>query len=180
MRSPPRHLGVNAGERGASFLVGSLLAAGLAGAALPQSSIVSAQMASPFANFEGRWTGSGEVIGVDGNRERIRRRASYELSENGGALTQALLCASASYRVDVSSYVVVNGQTADGYWSEKTRQVQGKLTGRIADGQFEGLVTGPAFTAQLLLKATGGKQTVDIKPQGANIAEVEVELSRAN
>ena len=165
---------------GASLLAGPLLATGLAGATLPQSSIASAQTASPFANFEGKWTGSGEVIGADGNRERIRCRASYELSQNGDALTQTLLCASASYRVDVNSYVVANGQNADGYWSEKTRQVQGKLTGRIADGRFEGTVSGPSFTAQLLLRATGGKQTVDIKPQGANIAEVEVELSRGS
>ena len=49
---------------GASLLAGPLLAAGLAGATLPQSSIASAQTASPFANFEGKWTGSGEVVGA--------------------------------------------------------------------------------------------------------------------
>lgn len=163
---------------GFSPIAGLLLATGVAGAALFLPATASARSASPFANFEGKWRGSGEVIAADGNRERIRCRASYEISENGGALTQSLLCASASYRVDVNSYVVANGQDAQGYWSERTRQVQGHLAGRIADGQFEGAVTGPGFTAQLSLRASGGRQTVDIRPQGANVAEVEVELSR--
>jgi len=162
----------------AAPLPGLLLAAGLAGATLLSPAAASAQSASPFASFEGHWRGSGEVIGADGNREPIRCRATYEISENGGALTQTLLCASASYRVDVNSYVVADGQNAQGYWHEATRQVQGHLTGHIANGQFDGTVTGPTFTAQLSLKAIGGKQTVDIKPQGANISEVQVALSR--
>ena len=150
---------------GFSRIAGLLLATGVAGAALLHPAAASARSASPFANFEGRWRGSGEVIAADGSRERIRCRASYEISENSGALTQSLLCASASYRVDVSSYVVANGQDAQGYWSERTRQVQGHLAGRIADGQFEGAVSGPSFTAQLSLRASGGRQTVDIRPQ---------------
>jgi hypothetical protein len=163
---------------GVSPFVGLLLAAGLAGATLLRPAIASTQPASPFASFAGKWSGSGQVIGADGNREQIRCRASYEISEKGDALTQTLVCASSSYRVDVSSYVVLDGQNAQGYWSEKTRQVQGNLTGHIVDGLFQGTVVGPAFTAQLSLKAAGGKQIVDIKPQGANVAEVEVELSR--
>jgi hypothetical protein len=157
-----------------------LLALGLAGGALLGPTVASAQSASPFANFAGKWVGSGEVIGADGNREKIRCRATYDLSENGAALTQNLLCASASYRVDVNSYVVADGQNAEGYWSENTRQVQGHLTGHITDGRLEGNVSGPSFTAQLSLKAAGGRQTLDIKPQGANVTEVEVELSRAS
>jgi len=162
----------------AAPLPGLLLAAALAGAALLSPAAASAQSASPFAGFAGNWRGSGEVIGADGNREPIRCRATYEISENGGALTQTLLCASASYRVDVNSYVVADGQNAQGYWREATRQVQGHVTGHIANGQFEGTVTGSTFTAQLSLRATGSKQTVDIKPQGANVSEVQVALSR--
>jgi len=170
----------NESRFGAAPLASLLLAGGLAGAALLGPAIASAQSPSPFANYEGKWNGSGEVIGIDGNREHIRCRATYEISENGSALSQTLLCASASYRVDVDSYVVAHGQNAEGYWHEATRQVQGSFVGHIANGVFEGAVTGPSFTAQLLLKAAGGKQTVDIKPQGANVAEVQVELSRDN
>ena len=161
-----------------SRLAGALLAIGLACPSSLGAQTASAQRASPFANFLGNWQGSGEVVGSDGNRERIRCRAKYEISEKGDALTQSLLCASASYRVDISSYVVASGQGVQGYWREATRQVQGSMTGQIANGRFDGTVAGPAFTAQLSLRAADDRQTVDIRPQGGDVARVEVQLSR--
>src|SRR6266851_4647337 len=95
---------------------GLVLASALVGAALlwPQTGM--AQSGSPFDRFSGAWRGSGQVIGVDGNREHITCRAHYAISENGGALSQTLICASDSYRVDISSYIVANGHSVQGHW----------------------------------------------------------------
>jgi hypothetical protein len=160
------------------FFAGLSLATGLARPDPVAAQTTAARSVSPFANFLGNWQGTGEVVGTDGARERIRCRANYDVSDNGLALTQTLVCASASYRVDVSSYVEATGQSARGYWREATRQAQGSLTGNISDGLFVGTVSGPNFTAQLSLKAADGRQTVDIRPQGANVARIAVELSR--
>ena len=122
------------------------------------------------------------MVGADNKRERIACRANYSISEKGDALTQALVCASDSYRFEISSYVVAEGRSVQGHWQETTRQVQGSLTGEVADGQFEGNVAGPGFTAELSLRTAGRKQLVSIRPQGGDIAKVEIVLdfARAN
>jgi hypothetical protein len=139
-----------------------------------------AHLDSPFASFSGSWKGSGEVVGTDNKHERIACRASYSISGKGDALTQTLVCASDSYRFEISSYVIAEGRNVQGHWQETTRQVQGSLTGEVADGQFDGNVAGPGFTAELSLKAVGRKQLVSIKPQGGDIAKVEIVLTRAS
>jgi hypothetical protein len=154
------------------------LAASLAGIMLIWPQIGIAQSDGPFARFVGSWRGSGQVVGTNGNRERITCRANYSVSENGEALTQTLVCVSDSYRVDISSYIVPDGRSVRGYWQEATRQVQGNLTGQVVDGQFEGSVAGLGFTAEISLRSTGRRQVVNVRPQGGDVADVNVVLSR--
>lgn len=134
--------------------------------------------ASPFARFAGDWTGGGQVIGANGDRERIRCRANYEESQRGEALSQTIICASASYRIDIQSYVEASGETVRGRWEEQTRNISGELTGRIDGGQFEGAVVGPGFTAGISLVSDGRRQAVNIAPSGGDIADVRIELER--
>jgi hypothetical protein len=142
--------------------------------------IALAQSEGPFARFAGLWRGSGEVVGADGHREQIRCSAAYSISDDGDALTQTLVCASDSYRVEINTYVVAEHQNVQGHWEEKTRNISGHITGRIADGQFEGAVVGTGFTAELRLRSNGRKQNVTIRPHGGDIADVEVVLEWRN
>jgi hypothetical protein len=160
------------------FVRGLLLAAGLAGAPLLWPAAGMAQAVGPFSKFDGSWQGSGEVVGADGRHERITCRAEYSIQEGGAALSQSLVCASDSYRVDISSYAVANGHDVQGHWQEATRQVQGDLTGHITDGNFEGNVVGPSFTAQTSIRTVGRKQEVNISPKGGDVANVDIVLSR--
>ena len=118
------------------------------------------------------------MVGTDGNQERITCRARYTVEQNGAALSQSLVCASASYRVDINSFIVADGRSVQGHWQETTRQAQGELTGQVSDGDFEGGVAGPGFTAQISLKAMGRKQAISIKPQGGDVSDVNIVLSR--
>ena len=156
-----------------------LLAGGLIGAMVVWSQIGLAESDGPFAGFSGEWRGSGHVVAADGHREQIRCRGGYSLAEHGEAVSQTLVCASDSYRFDISSYVVAEGRNVRGHWQETTRQVEGNLTGSIADGRFEGNVIGPSFTAAISLRSTGRRQTVSIRPKGGDIASVDVVLARA-
>jgi hypothetical protein len=156
----------------------SLLRGLLAGAVVLWPLISTAHSDGPFSRLLGNWRGSGQVVGTNGHREQIRCRAGYSLSQSGEALTQTLVCASDSYRVDISCYVVAEGHRVQGHWQEATRHVEGDLTGEVAEGQFEGSVAGPGFTAKVSLRSTGRKQVVNIRPQGGDIAAVEVVLSR--
>lgn len=137
----------------------------------------SASPVGPFDKFVGSWGGAGQVAGVNGSVEKIRCRATYSTPANQ-QLSQSLTCASDSYRIQIRSFVVAEGQSVEGHWEEATRQVTGHLAGTIADGRFEGSVSGAAFTAGLSLNTAGRKQTVVITPNAGDISRVSIVLSR--
>jgi hypothetical protein len=160
-----------------SFRRLALAAVSLAGLlSCPQ--FASAEAGGPFAKFIGNWRGSGTVQSKSAGRERINCRADYSSSEGGEGLTQNLVCAGDSYKFEVHAYVIASGSSAEGNWQESTRQVSGHLTGRVSDGQFEGVVSGP-FTASIGIRSTGRGQAVSITPRGTDITSVEVTLTRA-
>jgi hypothetical protein len=137
-----------------------------------------AAAAGPFGRFLGSWTGSGQVIGSNGNRERIRCRATYSESESGSALNQSIVCASESYRIDITSFVQAQGSDVQGSWREATRNASGQLSGQIQGGRFDGSVVGPGFTAAISLTSNGRRQAVSIRPSAGDIADVQIELER--
>lgn len=163
-----------------SFLKGRLLAASLV-AMMVCPQIGAAQSIGPFAKFDGRWRGVGRVIGANGASERISCRATYSIPPSGSALSQTLVCASDSYRIQVQSDVVVtDGHNVQGQWQETTRSATGELVGQVADNQFQGNVSGAGFTAEISIKMMGARQAVTIIPHGSNIAKVDMVLSPDN
>ena len=138
-----------------------------------------ASTASPFQKFVGAWSGGGQIIATNGHREAIRCRAEYSMAKSGSALNQAIVCASESSKLNITTYAEATGETIQGYWSEATRDVSGHLTGRIAaDGRFDGEISAAAFTASISLTSNGRSQAVSIKPRGGDISDVRIELGR--
>jgi hypothetical protein len=138
-----------------------------------------ARAAGPFEKFVGTWSGAGEIIGTNGHRESIRCRAQYSEAKEGSALNQSIVCASESFKLNITSYVEASGESVQGYWKEASRDASGHVTGRISGGQFEGEFSATAFTAAISLTSSGRTQAVDIKPQGGDISEVHIELRRS-
>ncbi|HYS47513.1 MAG TPA: hypothetical protein VEM36_01930, partial [Xanthobacteraceae bacterium] len=131
----------------------------------------------PFAGMAGNWSGSGTIT-TTGGSERIRCRVRYIISDGGMAMQQELRCASDSYRFDVSSSVAYRGDGISGTWSESTRGVSGNVIGRARSGSIAARVDGPGFSASLSIQTSGQSQSVSIKPQGADITSVAVNLRR--
>ncbi|MGA2042135.1 MAG: hypothetical protein ABSG83_02065 [Roseiarcus sp.] len=137
-----------------------------------------AQSTSPFAKFFGTWRGVGSVLMADGSDEKIRCTATYSAESGGRSLSQALVCASDSYRVDIRSFIVADGQAVQGHWEESVRQAAGHLEGQIVGGQVEGTISGPGFEAGMSLVTSGIRQTILISPVGGSISRVQIALSR--
>ena len=111
--------------------------------------------------------------------ERIRCRASYAVDPSGRAAQQSLRCASASYRLEVSSNVVSKGGSLSGSWMEATRGVSGNITGRASASQIAANVWGAGFAARLDILTRDGNQSVTIIPQqGTDVAAVSIALHR--
>ena len=141
-------------------------AAGIGAALMMSVSAAHAQSGGPFAGFDGAWSGAGTVALSDGSVERIRCKANYKVDGTGKGLKQSLHCASDSYKFDLSSNVVSNGDRISGNWSEASRNVNGDLQGTAGGGQIEVFVQANGFAANLTLRTNGNRQTVQISSKG--------------
>jgi hypothetical protein len=132
-----------------------------------------------FVALSGSWSGSGSVTLASGATERIRCRATYEVTPSGNTFQQSLRCASDSYNFDLRSSVVRSGDTVSGTWSETSRNVTGGISGRVSGSQIQAMIQGPAFSASLSLATQGDRQTVNIRSQGTEVSAVSIVLRRA-
>ncbi len=152
--------------------------AGLCLATIAGAPAASAEEGGPFGVFAGSYRGSGAVVGTDGHKERISCRAGGSVTGGGRSLSENMVCASDSYRFDIRTRAVAEGSAVRGDWQETTRGVTGEFTGRVSGGQFSGSVAGGGFSAAFSLHASGRRLTFVLRPQGADVASVEVALSR--
>jgi hypothetical protein len=136
------------------------------------ASIAYAQASGPYAGMAGKWAGSGTVTLDDGSNERIRCRAIYDVA--GAKMDMSLTCASDAYKFNLTASVVDQGGAISGQWSETSRGITGALSGRGGGGNFLVTAVTAGFNANIALKTTGNKQSVNIKAdsvfRGANIA----------
>jgi hypothetical protein len=133
---------------------------------------------SPFAGFNGSWAGTGTVSLSDGTTEHIRCKADYKVNSSGLNLKQSLHCASDSYKFDLSSDVTSQGDRISGNWSEASRNVFGNLQGTAGGGQIDVFVEASGFAANLTLRTSGNRQTVQISSKG-DIRGVNITLVKS-
>ena len=134
---------------------------------------------SPFRAMAGSWSGGGMLSTADGNQERLRCRASYDVAGRGDELSLNLRCASDSYNFDLASNVEYREGAISGQWSEATRNASGTIEGRAAGDHIEAAARGQSFSADLSLTTRGNRQTISIRPQGGGeIRAVSLALER--
>jgi hypothetical protein len=126
----------------------------------------------PFAGMAGNWAGGGSITLDDGSRERVRCRASYQVS--GPNMTMTLTCASDSYKFNLGANVVDQGGQVSGTWTESSRNISGSLQGRGGGGNFQVVVSTAGFNANVSLRTAGNEQTVTLRAdslfRGADIS----------
>ena len=159
-------------------MLSRLTGAAFAAATLMLASPVCAQGAGPFAGMAGSWTGGGVVALATGANERLRCRAAYEVGGGGRTLQLSIRCASDSYNFDLAGNVVSQGGAITGTWSESTRGVAGTVSGRASGNHFQAYAQGAGFSAGLSLSTHGNRQSVVIRPTGADVTAVSIALAR--
>jgi hypothetical protein len=131
----------------------------------------------PFAGMAGVWAGRGVVTLEDGSTERIRCRATDAVGDGGNGLNLTLLCASDSYRFDLTGNVISEGGELSGTWGESSRGLRGNLRGRGANGNFQVIASAPGFTADLSLSTRGNRQSIVIRSR-SGFRDASISLSR--
>jgi hypothetical protein len=131
-----------------------------------------AQSSGPYAGMAGNWAGGGTITLDDGSNERIRCRATYQVS--GPNMNMSLTCASDAYKFNLTANVVDQGGAIVGQWSETSRGITGDLRGRGGGGNFQVTAVTAGFNANIVLRTAGNKQSVSIRAdsvfRGANIS----------
>jgi hypothetical protein len=165
-------------KRQTPALLGVATALALTVAANAQMQQRTGALPTGFDGMAGQWSGEGTIRMNNGGTERIRCRATYQgHGENG--LRQELLCASDSYKFEVRSDLVQKGESISGQWAETSRNLSGSVSGESTGNFIRAKVEGGGFAAQLTVATTGNRQAVTIVPQGTDVSEVAVTMSRA-
>ena len=89
-----------------------------------------------------------------------------------------MACASDSYKFQVTSDFVQSGETISGQWVETTRNVSGSVTGQVSGNLIQARVQGAAFAANFAVSTIGDRQAVTIAPQGIDVIQVAITMSR--
>lgn len=132
---------------------------------------------SAFAGLGGSWSGSGTISLSDGSKERLRCKASYQVTGGDSRLRQSLRCASDSYKFDLNSDVVSERGTIAGSWSETGRGISGSLAGRERAGSITAVADAPGFSARLSVTTQGNRQTFSLSSEG-DIRNVSIVMTR--
>ena len=135
---------------------------------------------SQFLNLQGAWSGDGVITVNDGRSERIRCRAKYFVSPSGQNIDQQLRCASDSYRFDVNSGLVLQGDgSIVGTWTESSRNINGRVNARLHEDSIAARIAGPGFTAEMTVTTSADHQNVQISPSGGgDIRSVTIDMNR--
>src|SRR5262245_53983878 len=81
-------------------------------------------------------------------------------------------------RFQVTSDLLQSGQTISGQWVETTRNVSGSIVGQVTGDLIQARVQGAAFAARFAVSTIGDRQAVTIAPQGIDVIEVAITMSR--
>jgi len=163
--------GVFAGVKGLILGAIALLAASTFSAPVQAQS-------GPFSGLAGVWSGAGTVTLDDGSSERIRCRATYAVGEAGHGLNQTLTCASDSYKFDLRTNVIAEGNNITGSWSEISRNISGTIRGSGVAGAIQVTASAAGFNANIAVTTRGNRQTVQIRSEGSFRA-ANITLSRS-
>jgi len=131
-----------------------------------------------FSSMAGAWSGTGIVNMSIGGAEQLRCRANYSAGDGGSSLAMVFRCSSDNFNVQVTGNLTRRDNRIEGTWRESGTGFSGTLAGDGADEQIRTAVTGPGFTAALVITTRDGLQTVMITPRGTIVTSVQITLHR--
>jgi hypothetical protein len=137
--------------------------------------------AGPFADFHGRWSGTGTVRQQGSSAERIRCNANYRvLGSTAHEADLQLRCNSDSYNFDLAGQFQADASNQiSGRWTEQSRNIGGTVIGNARGNRIQIHVESSAFAATLYMVTRNRRQTVTIDSQGGGqIVKASISLHR--
>ena len=142
--------------------------------------LVHAEGAKAFAKFVGNWSGSGKIFLSTGKQENIRCRGGFSPVEaiSGESMKLELRCANETFNFELQSEINYSGGQVTGIWTERTRGLNGRLSGKLNGDEINAVVESQTFSATMDLINNGDKQQVRITSPGSEMSDVLIGLNR--
>lgn len=131
----------------------------------------SAQAASvnPFKKVAGKWRSAGATAVINGNKERIKCRASYKVP--GRSVGLSLKCSGPGYFINVRVDARVIGRKVKGSWSESQFGKSGWLSGRASRSSSSLSFGGSAIKGSMRISLKSGRRhSIYIRSNGSKIS----------
>ncbi|MFT3732563.1 MAG: hypothetical protein QM780_14285 [Hyphomicrobium sp.] len=146
-----------------SFLIRAAAAITVCFAAALPLEPAAAVTASPFAPLLGRWTGIGMIGYKESPPEKIKCRATYQLSDAQDELKQTVRCATTGGNIEIISNVKEAGGKLSGHWKETIHNFEGDLTGDVTAKGYRVVIKSADVSANMDIIVDNGKQAVEIQ-----------------
>jgi hypothetical protein len=137
--------------------------------------------AGPFADFHGRWSGTGTIRQEGSKTERIRCSANYRvLGSTAHQVDLELRCSSDSYNFNLAGQFQADaGNQISGHWTEQSRNIGGTVVGNASGNRIQIHVESSAFAATLYMVTRGRQQSVTIDSHGGGqVVKASISLRR--
>jgi hypothetical protein len=135
----------------------------------------------PFADFRGRWSGSGTIREEGKRPERLRCSADYRVLDSSAHEVQLrLACNSDTYNFDLSGQFQADASNQiSGNWTESTRGIGGTGHGFARGSRLQVHVESGGFDADVSMNTHSHEQSVRIDSHGGGQhAEASITLHR--
>lgn len=142
---------------------------------------VAAAASGPFADLQGRWSGTGTIREQGQTPERVRCSADYRpRGSTGHEIDLGLRCNSDNYNFDLSGqFQADSGNQISGRWTERSRGIGGTVVGNIRGNRIQIHVESSAFAATVYLTTRDRQQSVTIDSQAAGqVVQASITLRR--
>ena len=141
-------------------------------------SVIPAGAASPLAQLNGSWSGTGRMNLADGKSEALKCTAYYTPKDGGAQVGVVLLCAGVSNKIELRANLISNGNRLSGSWEERTLNASGSVRGQASPRQIKLAINGGGFSGSMGLTTVGSSQRVSISTQGSGLKGVNIKLRR--
>jgi len=135
-------------------------------------------LAGPFTDLAGSWGGDGTLMRKDGTSERLRCQARYDVGGSGEQVTLRIICASDSFKFDLTGYLNSTGDAVSGQWSEPNYNSTGSMDGHVGHGRITAHAVGNTFSASLSVNTQGSRQSVTIQPEATDVTRVSLTFQK--
>jgi hypothetical protein len=138
-----------------------------------------AEAASPFADLNGTWSGSGRIRLDDGKTEGLKCKAYYVPKSGGSELGLALRCASASSKIELRANLASSGNRLSGSWEERTFNASGRVSGHASENRINLSINGGGgFAGSMAVTTNGNSQVISVSTEGIALRGVNINLQR--